>query len=64
MRSFEMSVPRGSHTGKKEGGQKSWAALWHEGSLVQDASLSLTTRRYGRVVRGAEPGFCVAVGLG
>lgn len=54
MCSFEMPVPRGSHTGKKEVGRKSWAALWHEGSFVQDASLSLTTRRYGR---GAGPGL-------
>lgn len=46
MYSFEMSVPRGSHAGKKEIGQKSWAALWHVGSFVQDALLSLTTRRY------------------
>lgn len=62
--SFEMPVPRGSHTGKKEVGRKSWAALWHEGSFVQDASLSLTTRGRGGVVRGAGPGLRVAVGLG
>lgn len=45
MCSFEMLVPTGSHTGKKEVGQKSWAALWHAGGFVQDASFSLTTRR-------------------
>lgn len=48
MCSLEMSVPRGSHAGKKEIDQKSWAAPWHVGSFVQDALLSLTTRRYGQ----------------
>lgn len=65
MCSFEMPVPRGSHTGKKEVGRKSWAALWREGSFVRDASPSLTTRRYGPgVLRGTGPGLHVAVVLG
>lgn len=35
MCSFEMSVPTGSHTGEKEVGQKSWAALWCAGGFIQ-----------------------------
>lgn len=35
MCSFEMSVPTGSHTGEKEVGQKSWAALWCAGGFLQ-----------------------------
>lgn len=47
MFSFEMSVLIGSHTGKKEVGQMSWAALRRAGGFVQDPSLSLTTTSYG-----------------
>lgn len=35
MCSFEMSAPTGSHTGEKEVGQKSWAALWCAGGFIQ-----------------------------